>query len=708
MVNKKLKCNEEKDDFRFLQELFQRYKEQVYYTSYSIYEDKVTSDELLKKVFLKAYLDRRRLKQGVDTEDWLYSVTVDVIREFSLKNNKPNKDGIYELMGFEYEFPSKARDDNPTEEDYSNIFKEVCKEIDEYIITALRLISKLKSYAVDYWKVAAVLVFSVVISFGYIYRIGNSDKKDAAESIVISGDDKSFTNMANPYEELPDYNKTDRITVWQDSPVYTKPHHMAELRCLLKDKSDLKVHSAVLDSRDGTTWLKVSSVDESFGEVEGWIQEGVTGIKLAESYRSGKGIKDEEIWTLVDGYLSSLCGEEIPEDQRILRYTLHSARASALFSQNSETSRGHIEIEFECEVEPYNTSEFKLAGFLSQNESEDIQFFKGRVELYSDTYLLTNVDKNEMPLKNIEFNKLLKENGLLSMAYNGYSGKGVLPGVSPETSDQGEILRLYIAYCNELSKAQGYDLTKYMGEAVNFSISDVVKGEDLDYVYNIVVVEIDEKLCGVWLEAQNNYTGVKEFLTLDGGKFDAIVRDKKQWLRKGGFKYEAKNFERILELTSLYNGVPLYNALFTYDINEFNTSEYIVTALDKAVHIEKDEKLIKDEFLISPRNDADLAPSVEDVFDQYLRQFKNKNLSNYSRVDGYETHVLVPGEETPGKKKFNALVSIKPAQKENLIFNYVRSSSDEWMRNIRLSIELEELDNGYKVRLRQIMLSGVY
>jgi DNA-directed RNA polymerase specialized sigma24 family protein len=704
MVDDKLIYNPKQNDDEPFKELYEKYRNQVYYTVYSVFKDKETSKELLKNIFVKMNKELKKVKAGTDFEDWLYSVTADVIRKYKSRNRKKfSQDNAAELMGFIYEFPFMLRDEKPTEEDYNSLFEEICSEIQEHNSRKSRKSFRVGAYEFKYTKVAAtLLIIALLIPFVYIY-MGRSGEE--LENTKIPSGRETYKSIGIGSEvtfiEIRDYDKTNRYTPYWGSSLLSAPGTNKEFLCHLKGGTLLKVVEA-LQGAGGSIWLNVSVEDEDLGEVTGWLPESDTVIRLAETYREDRTVRDEDIWALVDKYLTSLCGEEVPLSQRITEYKIISAGAGSLIAYDYIISGGHLQIYFQCELKPFDTALFSLLGYWSEDD-EYMQTFSGTVELHQDAYVLVDLLGGEEHRPDSESARHLKKNGLIPLLNSGYSYKLVPTNISMELSDIPELHRLYLAYCNELSKACGYDFLKHMGSRADIEMLEVVRSENLTEQYALVTVTVDNVIQGAWLESLSNYNKPKKFKTLDNREFDSIVEDKAKWIKSHGFKGWSGNFERILELASTHFDGPLLVSLFTSA-----EGERINKAFDIAVNGEKDEKLIKNEFVIRTKNEADLHQSLQAVLEEYLSQFKNKKLSKYSRIDDYQIGNVYALRDREGILNYWADGRIKPSDEVNIVFNRQYYLIGGFQEDWKFTFNLEELHNGYKVNVRGMDSSIFY
>jgi hypothetical protein len=645
LIDELISSIKQKDNVAF-KKLYEMYREQVYYTAYSIFTDKQAAEEVLIKTFLRVYTEIKTYSENIDFEDWLYGITADAIRKVPFKN--PGSDNLNkssELMGFVYEIPFKNRKEKPTEQEYDIVFEEMLGRMYEFSK------SKLKK---ELLKKAASALIIVVIFSGLIYWRNYIHKISREPGLVLEG----FFGSEN-FSEIPDYDKTDRYLARQRYSLYSDLTMVNTIASLV-DVNTMKVKHAVL-YKDEDIFLQVTTYIDGIGEVTGWIHEDATGTRLASTPKEGTLIKDEEIKVLVDEYLSSFQGSKVSKDKRISKYEIVNIRVSnAIVDLNLPiqdkpwSAQGTISIEFQCTIKPYRKSEFTLVKGGSAAEKGYIKdiYFNAEVEVRRDEYILTKVVQEEKQSFDEELDKLLKDNGFLIVREEGLleqvptkniRRQAFIHNTSSITSDKEEILNLYLEYCKELSRAQGYDFLKYKDSAVDLRIYKVIK--DLSYFdnYNLIAIYVGEKLSGLWLEsiAYNLYEGRipnssrKKFLTVDGRSFDDIIKDKEGWGGKLSFSYPAYSIDRILELTSIYYG----NSLATSLPLERGEADFpMEEAFHMAVDIEKDERLIKTEIVVEKEDNQHIEQIVEQSLEKYLLQFKDNRLSKYSRINEYMLH----------------------------------------------------------------------
>ena len=97
---------------------------------------------------------------------------------------------------------------------------------------------------------------------------------------------------------------------------------------------------------------------------------------------------------------------------------------------------------------------------------------------------------------------------------------------------------LYLQYCNELSKAIGYDMSTLNGKTVDVKGYGVNKAGDKSKVFDVISIGLKGKICGVWM--REDKTG--RLLSLTGESFTEVTKKSwQQWTQEKGIKVNDKD-----------------------------------------------------------------------------------------------------------------------------------------------------------------------
>lgn len=103
-----------------------------------------------------------------------------------------------------------------------------------------------------------------------------------------------------------------------------------------------------------------------------------------------------------------------------------------------------------------------------------------------------------------------------------------------------DIKGLYLQYCNELSKAIGYDISTLKGKTVDVVGYSVNKVGDKSKAFDVISIGLKGELCGVWM--RDDKTG--RLLSLTGESFTEITEKSwQQWLVEKGIKVNDKDID---------------------------------------------------------------------------------------------------------------------------------------------------------------------
>jgi DNA-directed RNA polymerase specialized sigma24 family protein len=705
MIIEELISNIKQNDMEAFQDLYEVYQKQVYYTVYSLFKDKNIAEKLLQSIFVKVYKSRKKLSENENFEDKLYTITGDIIRKFRSKKDKSyNVQAYEELMGFVYEFPSKLREESLTEQDYERIFEEIRKEVLGQKPREVKLNIDIKGYVLRHKKIVAAILAVIIAAgvYGYWNKIRKqSSAKEKAEQHEGIGE------KPKNYQHIPDYNKVDRIVYGDNVILLSEPGNNGKAIRVLDIAQSLEINDAVRHD-NGSIWLQVKVYDSSRGSEIGWLPEGNTRILLAESYGTDTNryfytyMNKEDAWKLAEEFLSSLKSDTVPESHRIEDYKINDA--GLLYLTRIDEYKGEGVITFDCEIKPYSPSDFNLVtGFsISDNGYMENIHIIGEVVMRGNHYSLIRMDTGSKEEKISEIAAVLGKNNL--MLYNGSKGfvigktQVILPRSNTEDSSIDEVIRLYLAYCNEFSKAVGYDFSVYAGETADVTKYELVCREWGPSFYSLVTLEIGGMLRGYWLELDGDYHDHFALASLDRRRFNDLVIDKDSWLNKGDFKNISDNPLRVVELTTAY----IQQHILRIIPNKEN-SITLDKAVDMAIHMVQDEKLIKEHFVIEKKEDTKLMTVVDEVLKQYFENLNDNRLSKYSRVEDYSVHEATLAYESRLEYMFDILVDIKVAERHHTLFKRISPSDTGWMNRKKLSVSVEKSDESFIIRVREPM-----
>lgn len=149
--------------------------------------------------------------------------------------------------------------------------------------------------------------------------------------------------------------------------------------------------------------------------------------------------------------------------------------------------------------------------------------FKSKVEEPSS---LNQVMSLEALLKSYNYNILVN------------SGYGYVINIPQDLAHSTDIKGLYLKYCNELSKAIGYDISTLNGKTVDVVGYSVNKAGDKSKAFDVISIGLKGELYGVWI--REDKTG--RLLSLTGESFTEITKKSwQQWLVEKDIKVNDKD-----------------------------------------------------------------------------------------------------------------------------------------------------------------------
>lgn len=148
---------------------------------------------------------------------------------------------------------------------------------------------------------------------------------------------------------------------------------------------------------------------------------------------------------------------------------------------------------------------------------------------------------------------LLKSYNYNIMMNSGYSYEVEIP---QNFIDSSELKGQYLQYCNELSKAIGYDMSTLNGKTVEVKGYGVTKAYDTSKAFDAISVGLKGKICGLWM--REDKTG--RLLSLTGENFTEVTKKSwQQWTQEKGIKVNDKDmvneFKNISPTDIFINGV---------------------------------------------------------------------------------------------------------------------------------------------------------
>jgi len=437
---------------------------------------------------------------------------------------------------------------NLSEFEYDKIFSKIENEVvnnkDERIVNRVcqikNRIRKNFSFGELIQVAAFILVLVLVPLLCQNYIISNESKnnKNMESKAIIKVDDNNRLSKIN-------WDYKHKIIV-VDTPLYEK----ADTSSKQIKKSTLGgviiLEDGVTDN-SGKTWFKVVFPLDSTNGNRGWIPEGCYENVIAMITAKENSISDSDIQKLTEGYLNCLQQERINIDKRIEEYRISVVKMESI-------NGGDIVFSAKYDLKPYDSKMFSVEGNEINKDGwiTNIRSVGTAIKV-KDYYVLIRME-NDMTIENSQDNysgnqniakELLEKNGLIMEMNSGAGGMINLPDSFSDLSSDKEALGLYLAYCEEISKAQGYDMSKYRGKGLQLLGGAVDKKDALDESYEFAILFSDGKICGAWLQKHSSGTAAKRLQTLDGRSFDDIVKNKKQWLERIGFK-NPTNIEKML------------------------------------------------------------------------------------------------------------------------------------------------------------------
>lgn len=124
----------------------------------------------------------------------------------------------------------------------------------------------------------------------------------------------------------------------------------------------------------------------------------------------------------------------------------------------------------------------------------------------------------------------------------------------PENFNDGlELKGQYLQYCNELSKAIGYDMATLNVKTVELKGYSVNRAGDKSKAFDVISIGFKGKICGVWM--REDKTG--RLLSLTGESFAEVTKKSwQQWILEKGIKVNDKGLDnefKDITLSELFN-----------------------------------------------------------------------------------------------------------------------------------------------------------
>jgi hypothetical protein len=120
-----------------------------------------------------------------------------------------------------------------------------------------------------------------------------------------------------------------------------------------------------------------------------------------------------------------------------------------------------------------------------------------------------------------------------------------------------ELKGLYLQYCNELSKASGYDMSTLSGETVEIAGYSVNKAGNKAKAFEVESIGLRGKIYGVWMREH----GTGKLLSLTEENFTEITKKSWQkWTQEKGITVSNKDiidneFKNIARTEVIMNGI---------------------------------------------------------------------------------------------------------------------------------------------------------
>jgi len=436
---------------------------------------------------------------------------------------------------------------NLSELEYNEIFSKIENEVvnnkEEMITGAICKIkggiNKLKKYF-SFREVIAVTAFVLLLTLvpaisGYFSKNHNLKDDNTKQTNLTEKDlqEKGLTRVPWDY--------SDRIIII-DTPLYEEADSNSRQIKTLGVGTVVMIEDAVKDNK-GKFWYKVVIPTDSSDGNKGWIGDLCCRNALAMIPAKGNSISNEDIKKLTEEYLNYLQLERIGLDKRIAQYKVSEIKMGLI---------NDIDMTFyaQYDVKPSNIKKFSVPYV---NELSGDGWVKGiysaaTVIKVKDVYVLINMNTAPSEFYYEGYKaavKLLEEKGLTFNVVTWFSRMIEVPASFSTLQGNNKELGLYFAYCAELSKEQGYDMSKCKGKKIQIIGGSVTKKDSPDKYYEVAILYYENKICGAWMEIPDCFTVGKKIQTLDGKSFDDIVKNKEQWYIENGFS-NWKNLDKLL------------------------------------------------------------------------------------------------------------------------------------------------------------------
>jgi len=434
----------------------------------------------------------------------------------------------------------EQQNQNISELEYDIIFNKIESEVLDYkehiidirVSKIKTMVNKLKKYFTfkELVSVAAfVLLLIVVPALANNYNKNQKVKIDNIKPIDIidnTADDKGLTKVP--------YGYSDRVIIIE-TPLYAEADSTSRQIKKLEVGTGVMIEDAVKD-KGGNIWYKVVLPTDSSNGNRGWIRDVYCKNALASIPAKGNSISNEEIKKLTEEYLEYLQLDRIALDKRIVEYKISEVKMTTIYG-------GDLTFFAKYDVKPFDTEKYSLPEGKEYKDGwvKDLKSTATVIKV-KDMYVLINMETDITPVLSKVYSEnyniaidILAKKGFIMNQNSGYGGMIELPDNFSSISANKEALGLYFAYCAEISKAQGYDMSKYKGKKVQLIAGSVVKNDSLDKNCDFAVLFFEDKVCGAWIEVPDCATVGKRIQTLEGRSFDDIVKNKNQWYIENGF-----------------------------------------------------------------------------------------------------------------------------------------------------------------------------
>ncbi|MGH4118998.1 hypothetical protein [Clostridium sp.] len=316
-------------------------------------------------------------------------------------------------------------------------------------------------------------------------------------------------------------------------------------------------------------YIRIKQIANTEGSFKGVIEPAFFNVE--ESIKFGE--KNSDMISKVDilGELFSVTFSPAPGKESMF---LAAYSAVPVTTTNYIKDKNQLVLEFkDCEIDEklinakYNISDNEyISGYeiiKNQNDSKLIVNLKSMAKAYNcstagvddvlvklDIKFMNKEEESSSLNQTKSLEALLKSYNYNVIVNSGFDFEIEIP---QNFVDSSELKEQYLQYCNELSKAMGYDISILSGKTVDVKGCGVNKNGDTSKTFDVISIGLNGEICGVWM--LENKTS--RLLSLTGESFMEVTKKSwQQWSKENGIKVNEKDIDnefKNITLKELYN-----------------------------------------------------------------------------------------------------------------------------------------------------------